>query len=615
MIPVYAQEAGQNSAYIPTDLYDSMELLNNPDLEETVEFGISGDSGEFSYSQNQDGGMVTLNWTHVADTELEYNLSKAPPNDMEFVYFSQGFTWDYDETPIALNLSLIYNITTTEDFHFYPVVGFYEIGIWFVHPNGDWLQINNFYGGEDQLFYQWNIIGDWALEDIFQGLLEAEGNATSKLVVGLVPSIQFVLEGSTRWRVYTGSVLISFKEVSMNVIYRTANDLPTPEEPLYEISWKQGDRDEYLSSCITPEGYTYILSTYDYSDGISLTKLDPQAEVVWRKTWNSTNTVFWDDIAYHNDIVYLVGPSEDQGGGTNIMVTALDRNGNHRWSKVFDYDFFDSPRGIEISDDGEIYIGCSSYDTGDHQSDHLIKLNLEGLHIWEREFGLYDWDEIIDLGISREGHIYTQTYDQIIQWNKYGERQWDIEDYIEEMFVLSDGSVLAIKSPYYYYPRHLNLTKYTSEGEIEWFQMLPLRNTEDWIDYLEIRSMTQGSDGIIYLLLAFDGFYPGQLIMRLNQDGTQLENYTVSISEDLRTLVDVPEYMDIHASSNNFVYLCGEFIHERIWWSSNASIIISILDMEPLFLDSFGGTLLATGIATAAIIGTIVAWTLWPKKK
>ena len=611
--PVFAQETAPDTAFIPSDLYDSKELLNNTELELPVECGISGDSGEFSYLQNQDAGMVILSWTHVAGTVIEYNLTDSSfPHSLEYAYFYEEFSWNHDVTPTSANLSIVYNITTTGDFQndFWP--GMYEIWTWLVHPNGNWFRIENFYGGNDETFSQWIIMGNWVTDEVFQGLIEAGPMATSKLVIGLVPSRLFLSNfDSDPWREYNGSVLISFQKLNMNVFYRTENDFPTAGEPLYERSWRQGDSDRYRSSCITPEGYTYLLSMYDDDNlghGTSLTKLDSRAEVVWRKTWNDTDTVFWYDVACYSNMVYLVGPTNDPRGGSNLFLMALDWNGDSIWSKEYDYDYSDYPRAIEINDDGEIFIGFSSSDGQYYETNRLIKLDLEGLEIWEEEFGVYEWDDIIDMSSSKEGYIYTLTYFQLIQWNKDGEKQWDIQDYTTEMCVLSDSSVLAVQS---FYTGRLNLTKFNSEGVKEWSQMIALRYTEDWYDYAQIRSMTQSPDGTIYLLLAMGGFHPGRVIIRMNQDGIQLENYTVAFSEELYMAYNVPQYMDIHISSNNIVYLCGRMLDDE--W--DYSVTVAVHGIEPLFFGSFGGTLLSTGIATTAIISTIVVWHFLQKNK
>ncbi|MHA1908799.1 MAG: hypothetical protein ACW98Y_15975 [Candidatus Thorarchaeota archaeon] len=622
MMPVYAQEEPQNSVFVPTDLYDSMELLNNTDLEQPVDFGISGDSGEFSFSQNQSDGRVTLNWTHTAGTELEYDLTTE--RCLDFAYFSLEFPWNYTVTPTSSNLSLSYHINAMSD---WGIMGpMYEIWTWLVHPNGTWMHLNdiwnsNFYGIEDEDYTSSRILGEWATEEVFQGLIESGPGDTSRLLIGLVPTWSFyLLSHTSEGRLYNGSVLISFQKVSMKLLYRTDNDFPTPAEPLYERSWKQGDYDFYYSSCITPDGYTYLLATYDISNiqyspnGISLTKLNPKADVVWRKTWNGSDTVFWEDVAFHNNMVYLLGSSQVQNGGSDVNLTAIDWNGDFGWSKIYDYDYYDNPRGMEITDEGAIYVGCSSYDEWDHESDHLIKLSLDGSVIWESEFGLYDWHEIIDLDISSEGQIYTQTSQQIIQWNENGVQHWTLRgDNTEQMFILDDGSVLTTHLSY---NGRRNLTKHTSDGELEWSQILSFRYSEGWNEISWLQSMTQGSDGIIYLLISLYGLHSGQLIIKMNRDGTQLENYTVAFSEELYNYnsIRIPVYTDIHVSSNNLVYLHGEFIHGSRWWNMNTSIIVSIHGLEPDFNAYLNEIFLTTGVATTAIIVTIVAWNIRQKK-
>ncbi|MHA2426405.1 MAG: hypothetical protein ACXAEF_16570 [Candidatus Thorarchaeota archaeon] len=87
MMRVTAQESFQESAFIPTDLYDSMEILSNSEFKEPIEFGVFGDCGEFSYTQDLEFGTVTLNWTHIPGNEIEYNLTDPynATNTLEFI--------------------------------------------------------------------------------------------------------------------------------------------------------------------------------------------------------------------------------------------------------------------------------------------------------------------------------------------------------------------------------------------------------------------------------------------------------------------------------------------------------------------------------------------------
>ncbi|MHA2426403.1 MAG: hypothetical protein ACXAEF_16560 [Candidatus Thorarchaeota archaeon] len=247
----------------------------------------------------------------------------------------------------------------------------------------------------------------------------------------------------------------------------------------------------------------------------------------------------------------------------------------------------------------------------------MIRLNLDGLEIWESEFGLYDSDEIIDMRVSREGHIYTQTYQQIIKWNDNGIPLWDIGnevywDFGTKMLVLIDGSLLIIQ--YSNSERSSIITKYTSDGSFEWSKIPSCRYAEDWIQHSVIQSMTQGLDGIIYYLLRTEGFHHGNVVFKMNPDGTYLENYTVAFNEELYNDNDIIEYRDIHVSSNNIVYLLGEKRLNPTWGGWNYSIVIDVYGDEVQFMESFGGSLLTTASATTIIIGAIVGLSIWQKK-
>ncbi|MHA2426404.1 MAG: hypothetical protein ACXAEF_16565 [Candidatus Thorarchaeota archaeon] len=215
-----------------------------------------------------------------------------------------------------------------------------------VHPDGNWINIGSYGGGHDGTFHKSSTTG---------GIIEAGFNSTFKLVLSLTPSWRFLEDNGTEpWKLYHGSVLVTFYNVSLNALYRSGIDFPNPVEPLYEKSWKQGEYDWYEASCITPEGYTYVITTYyddDLGSGTSLTKFNPQTKVVWNKTINATYMDPWidmvpwddgiewwiDDLAFYSDRVYLVGLTEVQEGGSNLVLMALDQNGDLVWSTTVRY--------------------------------------------------------------------------------------------------------------------------------------------------------------------------------------------------------------------------------------------------------------------------------------
>jgi hypothetical protein len=608
---VFGQDIDQRTIFIPSNLYSSTNLFDNTELHDPVGLGASNPSGEFSFQQDVEAGTVTLSWTHVAGTELIFNMTNPTfPVSREYSLFSIDFSWEYNVLPTQSNLSMSYSVSTTGDFQNDNWPGLYEIWTWFVYPDGTWERIYSFYGGADVEFNDWEVLGDWATDGIFQSLIDAEPDAHAELVVGLAPSWRFLEYGEVEpWRTYNGTVSVTFSEVCINSLYRTQNDFPDVNTPIFDTIWNQGDSDSFQDSCLTPDGKSLIITSYETANfiaGSSLTLLDERAEVVWRKSWNGTNPILWHDVGYYSDTIYLLGNVDSAGGDQDIQLMALNMNGEILWYRDYDYAFGEFPKGMAISAEGDIYIGFA--ESGDRNRNHLLKVDREGNVDWEQEFSTRSWNEIISIGVSEGGHVYTLTRFELTQWTEYGEQEWIIEGYFEEVCVLSDGTTIATQN---YRGGAVNLTKFDVDGGKDWSQIIAVQYSDQWYDYADINSIAEAYDGTIYLLLALRGFHPGRVVIQLDTSGNHLGNTTVAFSEELYMSFDEPQYLDLHVGTNDMIYLFGRILDEN--W--DYSITMSIFDIDPLILGTTARTRLTSIAAASILIGTIIIWHFYQKRK
>ncbi|MFW9848976.1 MAG: hypothetical protein ACFFF4_07535 [Candidatus Thorarchaeota archaeon] len=609
--PSSAQNNDENTAFIPNMLYESIQLLNNSDLFEPVTCGIEGSSGEFSFCHTQDMGYITLNWTHIAGTELEYNLTSSTlPMDFDFSYFGVEFSWNQNVLPTFANLSLSYNITTTGNFQYDNWPGMYEIWTWLESPNGNWYRFGTYYGGNDEPFFQWGMVADWATDLVFQDLIDLGSSSSAKVIIGLVPSWRFI-SGTTSdpWQTYNGSVLISFSNVNMDILYRTANDFPEEYQPLYESEWQQGDSDLYRDSYLLPDGRSLLLSAYEidhYIQGSSLTMMDARAEIMWRKTWNGSDQIFWHDVGVFGNTIYLVGsitsPTRDNA---DLQLRALDLQGDFLWSKDYDLDLSGASRDLVISRDGQIYIGISG--TEGNYRNYILKLDNNGLILWEREFSQRIWDNILSFHIDSEGNLFTLTFFELSKWSESGELLWTINEFFEDICTLNDGSVLTVRD---YRTEALNLSKVDRDGNLQWSQILWIKYSEGWYDYLSPIAMKQIYDGQIYLLLGTGGYHPSRIIMRIDANGNHLGNTTIMFCDELYTSYNKPQYLDMHISDTNLIYVFGRIL-DRNW---DYSLTVAIFGIEPLIIGSSSQDVLTTIGAVVVMVGTIVSLHKWRKR-
>jgi hypothetical protein len=604
-LPVVGQGTYTESSFVPASLYDSIELVSNPELEEPMDCGTYGSSGEFSYQHDIESGILTLNWTHTAGTELDFEQISILPECREFAFFSNIITWSVPVPPTFSNISLQYNITTTGDFHNDIWPGMYEIAIWLVSPDNIWLRMNTFYGGSDDAFLDWIVLDQEDTEALFQLLMASGSDSSIQLVIGLIPSWRFLNnDGEHPWQTYNGSVAVSFHSVSMNTLFRTNNDFPEENEPLYDIAWNQGDSDFYRDSCLTPDGHSLLLSSYEIDNmlaGSSLTYLNSRAEVEWRMTWNDTEFIQWHDVACDSERIYLLG-SEEHQSLTSMPFVILDWEGNYLLQAALGPTSGYQPKDLAVSRDGEIYVGYSL--RGDNNRNYLMKINDQGEIIWDRTFDETAWNEIISVDVSNGGSIFTLTAFEISKWNQAGVRLWSHEGYFDDACVLSDGSVIVAHDSF---TGSLNLTKFDSNGIMEWSYILSIEYSEGWYDYLGVNSITQAYDESIYLLLATGGYHPGRFIMQIDSYGNRLGNTTIVLSEEIYLTFNQPQYFDIHISENNLVYLYGRIL-DRDW---DYSITMAIHGIDPLIINATIQATITTAIAASLVLVTLVIYQRW----
>ena len=599
-----AQETEEDTSFVPESLYDSMELLDNTNLEEPVSFEIQGDSGEFSHTQNLTAGSLTLNWTHVAGTELDYDLSNPNyPESLEYVYFSQEFDWEYNVLPTATRVTVEYSVSTTGTFQ-EATDSMFFIRSWMVYPDGHWMRVVRSDYDASNWLDNGHYLRDYETSTLFTQVHGLDQSA--RLVLGLVPSSYFLGDMSDRpWQYYNGSVLATFNNVSIDVMFRTDNEFPSQLEPSYEITWNQGFSERYLDSCLGPTGNTLILSSYDtlYTGSLqyhTLTMLDYRAEVIWRMNLTQNDIHSFEFVKIHQDRIYLLGTIRSGEYDDSLHLIALDWNGELLWNTTYEYHPWVNLLNSEISSQGEIYIGLTY-----NNSIHLLKIDHQGDLLWEEEIGPSDMRPFISLAVIEEGYIYTQTRSELSLWNEEGVMQWSNEIPLGIVGSLADGSILMGDLD--------NLTKLTVDGEILWSKNMRPRYAGSWVVRFDVISMKEGNDGIVYLLLGNDYFHPGSILVQIDSYGNHLKNETLAISQELHSPVDVPEYSEIHISENNVVYLCGVVVNNSVQinpfgreWAS--FIIFSVYSDEPLFFGTQIGTIITTVVASSILVVTIILW-------
>jgi hypothetical protein len=147
--------------------------------------------------------------------------------------------------------------------------------------------------------------------------------------------------------------------------------------------------------------------------GDFVAKLDADAVHLWSRAFGGSSNAFGGmatDAAgnvvmagsFQGDADFGDGTGRSTGGGRDIYVVKLDRNGGHLWSRRYGTTSADEARGLAVDESGNVYVcgnlgGSLSFGgpTLSGASMFILKLSPDGEHLWSRGFkGSGDADAI-----------------------------------------------------------------------------------------------------------------------------------------------------------------------------------------------------------------------------
>lgn len=141
--------------------------------------------------------------------------------------------------------------------------------------------------------------------------------------------------------------------------------------------------------------------------------LRSQAQQTWRRTYGGYGTETASSVQQVADGGYIVsGTCGSFGNGaSDIYVLRLDPDGVPLWSKTYGTNGVEQGVGCRELNDGYIIAGSSSLGENGGYDMLLIRTDLNGTVLWQREFGTAEWDlcnalETFDDGFLLGGVTY-----------------------------------------------------------------------------------------------------------------------------------------------------------------------------------------------------------------
>ncbi len=599
-----------DTSFRSSEIYESHELLPDPTFYIEPVHTIQGQSGEFSFGyrsvpSDSDGGIVTLNWTHIPGTELVFDDSGNLPECQEFVYFSQEFMWNPNTMPASLNLSLRYQVTRTGRFETEYSPGLFEIRFWFIHPDGIWREITRFWGDQDVYRSESHTISRIYFGDLFEKLMTGNNRTNSpaaRLAIGLVPTWRFQDDGAQPWRELDGSIIVDITKVSLSALHRRLDTRVEVEEPTFNNSWQVGSPDAFRDSFMASDDGFYVLTVGDLSGneyGSTLTKVGFRGDEIWSRIWSSSEGMLAHSVAATPTNVYIIGTIYGPGSSSDVGLYALDLSGKSLWNITFDYSESDYPGDVGVNSEGEIFIGISAQLYPERNV--LVKVDSTGEVLWNASFGSAHSDRVQDVEICKNGNIYTRTGHLLSLWNTEGDELWSKLGQFDDAYALENGYVLTTQSTTF---RTIQLTCYDIDGEQKWISDYAIQYTQDWWDFVTISSAIDGPDETIFALLWLYGVHPGRVLLCLDSSGDQVLNRTLSFSEELYNVYKIPRFYDMYTDSHGLLYFVGEYVNQN--WGY--SIVVGVYDCVGVVPEIANSVVINSSIALVLVMAVLISF-------
>lgn len=605
----FPASAQVNYSFIANSLYDSEELLPSPTLDGQLIFHEVDNSDEFSYSldvDSQGSTIAILNWSHTAGVLLDYNTTPTLPVCQEYIYLGQNISWNHDIVPTALNISITYQVNASGNFLGDNWPGMFEIQTWFMRPDGFQTITNRFYWGHRGFQTQYTLVDLSSIDTIFSPLCESI-ESQAFFAIALVPSWRFLDNfGESPWQFFNGSVVAQFKEIHLDTLYRESNSSLPVKQAFHSNTWRMGQSDRYHDSELGPDGNLYIL-TYQEMNGVpwgtTLTRINEDAEIVWQKSWNGTQAIFWRDLCISDSEVLMITDITTPTG-TDILLASFSFDGQSIDTRTYDFLDYDYAGCIDIGPDNSIYLGL--YTSTQLRRNYVVKIDNSIGIMWIEDFGRYQFDTVTSLEVDNRGNVFTRTDNVISKMDTNGSLLWELDGFNTEIFVLADGSALLTSTA----GGITNITEIDKDGTRVWSFKQEMRYTPTWREWFYVVDFFEHSNGLIYALYVTYGFHTSSIVGVLNRQGMQIENYTVAFADDVYSAIGVSRFRGIHISNENIIYLVGRVMDED--W--NYDFTVSVFGGESMILGVPITTLVST-ISAVATISVAIAYLQYRKRE
>jgi hypothetical protein len=223
--------------------------------------------------------------------------------------------------------------------------------------------------------------------------------------------------------------------------YEFAGDIPTS---LY-IGFSR--------SVVDSNGDIYAVGRKGFSN-FHVTKFNSSFQIIWSKTYSSSNAVTCDNIYLDaSGNLYVTGNISPSIGGLNGYVAKLNPSGTILWSSglgsTISASFNEYIQSLDVDSSGNVYVGgYRQEDATGYTASYVTKINSSGTTVWSRL--ITDSDNFATfqgMGVDSSGNCYIGSDSRVIKLDSSGTVVWKV----------------SLTAPNFYYGQKLLYNKTTDE--------------------------------------------------------------------------------------------------------------------------------------------------------
>jgi hypothetical protein len=177
---------------------------------------------------------------------------------------------------------------------------------------------------------------------------------------------------------------------------------------LWNRTYEEEEGSEFRSALWTDDGFLLVGNTFSSSGDESgwIVRIDEQGNALWNLTVQGKETKLFSAAAVQDGFI-LVGLTYSSGrNDSDALTVKIDASGRILWNKSYGWNGDDAFRAVIATDDNEIVAAGYTNSLGKGDYDFwLVKMDGNGVVLWSNTYGGAGADMAYSLTIATEGYL------------------------------------------------------------------------------------------------------------------------------------------------------------------------------------------------------------------